>query len=91
MGLIHTGSGLGLFQFDPDVKSQIILEMRLVNPTILEAPVTLKQQLDIWGYSSNAGFNAQIKQQFDRKIFKSSPFCGWALGLCYKTPAPLHY
>jgi len=30
----------------------------------------------------------QIKQQFDGKSFKSSPFCGWALGLL---ATPAHY
>jgi glycolate oxidase FAD binding subunit len=74
MGLIHAGSGLGLLRFDsPDV-TQIILEMRAFCQsqsgflTILEALVTLKQQLDVWGYSSNAlDLMRRIKQQFDPK------------------------
>jgi len=34
--------------------------------TVLEAPISFKQQLDVWGYSGNAlDLMRQIKQQFD--------------------------
>ncbi len=81
MGLIHTGSGLGLLAFDstPSVKAQTILEMRSLCQgqsgflTVLEAPTTLKQQMDAWGYSGNAlELMRQIKQQFDPENILSS-------------------
>ena len=69
MGLIHAGSGLGLLRFDDE---QIIQQMRQICQTsggflsILEAPVTLKQQLDVWGYTGNAlDLMRRIKKQFD--------------------------
>lgn len=72
MGLIHAGSGLGLLRFDSIVKSQTILEMRSLCQaqggflSVLEAPVTVKQQMDVWGYSGNAlDLMRRIKQQFD--------------------------
>ena len=74
MGLIHTGSGLGFWKFDASVNPQSILEMRAFCQdqggflSILEAPVTLKQQLDVWGYRGNAlELMRKIKQQFDPK------------------------
>lgn len=81
MGLIHTGSGLGLLALDstPSVKAQTILEMRSLCQgqsgflTVLEAPTTLKQQMDVWGYSGNAlELMRQIKQQFDPENILSS-------------------
>lgn len=73
ISLIHAGSGLGLLQLETRaVTPKIVLEMRSLCQTqggfltILEAPVTLKQQLDVWGYSSNAlNLMRRIKQQFD--------------------------
>ncbi|HAA29877.1 MAG TPA: FAD-binding oxidoreductase [Cyanobacteria bacterium UBA8553] len=75
LGLIHAGSGLGLLRLDPaTVTPQTIMEIRhhcqAQNGflTVLEAPISLKQQLDVWGYSGN-GLNIMrgIKQQFDPK------------------------
>jgi len=75
MGLIHAGSGLGSVRFDSlAVKPETILAMRSYCQTfggfltLLEAPITLKQQLDVWGYSGNAlDLMRKIKQQFDPK------------------------
>lgn len=74
IGLIHAGSGLGLLRFDKDVKTHTVLQMRSFCQTqggfltILEAPVTFKQQLDVWGYRGNAlELMRRIKQQFDPK------------------------
>lgn len=75
-GLIHAGSGLGIvrLQGDPKDLSQAVLAVRSLceqaSPggflSILEAPVTLKQQLDVWGYRGNAlGLMQTLKQQFD--------------------------
>jgi glycolate oxidase FAD binding subunit len=75
IGLIHPGSGLGLLRFDsPTIKTQTLLKMRTYCQmqggflTILEAPLTFKQQLDVWGYRGNAlDLMRRIKQQFDSK------------------------
>jgi glycolate oxidase FAD binding subunit len=74
LGLIH-GSGLGRLRLDPGtVTPQIIVELRQYCEsqggflTVLEAPISLKQQLDVWGYKGNAlNVMRQIKQQFDPK------------------------
>lgn len=75
LGLIHAGSGLGLLRLDPrTVTPQTIMDLRRHCQeqngflTVLEAPISLKQQLDVWGYSGN-GLNIMrgIKQQFDPK------------------------
>src|SRR4028119_892166 len=73
LGLIHAGSGLGLLRLDPaTVTPQTILEMRRHCQaqngflTVLEAPISLKQQLDVWGYTGNAlNIDRSIKQQFE--------------------------
>lgn len=73
IGLIHAGSGLGLWRFEsPEVKKQTILEMRNFCQshqgylTVLEAPLAFKENFDVWGYSGNAlDLMRRIKQQFD--------------------------
>jgi glycolate oxidase FAD binding subunit len=75
LGLIHAGSGLGLLRLDPaSVTPQTIIQMRRHCEsqggflTVLEAPISLKQQLDVWGYTGNAlNIMRSIKQQFDPK------------------------
>jgi len=46
--------------------------------TVLEAPMTLKQQMDTWGYTGNAlNVMRRIKQQFDPKnILSPARFVG---------------
>jgi len=85
LGLIHAGSGLGLLRLDPaTVTPQVIMKIREYCQaqngflTVLEAPIALKQQLDVWGYSGN-GLNIMrsIKQQFDPKnILSPQRFVG---------------
>lgn len=75
IGLIHSGSGLGLLRFENGAATaETILEMRLLCQTqggfltLLEAPVSLKQQIDAWGYNGNTiDLMRRIKQQFDPK------------------------
>ena len=75
LGLIHAGTGLGLLRLNPEVTTpQKIMELRRYCEyqrgflTVLEAPISLKQQLDVWGYSGNAlDLMRGIKQQFDPK------------------------
>lgn len=84
MGLIHTGSGLGLLQFDADVDKQSILQMRDFCQsqggffTVLAAPQALKETIDVWGYKGNAlAMMQRIKQQFDpNNILSPSRFVG---------------
>lgn len=85
LGLIHAGSGLGLLRLDSTtVTPQIIMKIRDYCQaqngflTVLEAPISLKQQLDVWGYNGN-GLNIMrlIKQQFDPKnILSPQRFVG---------------
>lgn len=85
LGLIHAGSGLGLLRLNPEVTTpQKIMELRRYCEsqrgflTVLEAPISLKQQLDVWGYSGNAlDLMRGIKQQFDPKnILSPQRFVG---------------
>jgi glycolate oxidase FAD binding subunit len=84
MGLIHTGSGLGLLRFDADVNQQSILQMRDFCQsqggflTVLTAPQALKETIDVWGYKGNAlEIMQRIKQQFDpNNILSPSRFVG---------------
>ncbi|MEQ9624687.1 MAG: FAD-binding oxidoreductase [Coleofasciculus chthonoplastes F1-TOW-03] len=79
LGFIHAGSGLGKVRFDPEtVKPETILKIRENCQshsgflTVLEAPISVKQQLDVWGYSGNAlDIMRQIKQKFDPKTLLS--------------------
>jgi len=84
MGLIHTGSGLGLLRFDADVDKQSILQIRDFCHsqggflTVLSAPKTLKETIDVWGYQGNAlELMQRIKYQFDPKnLLSPSRFVG---------------
>lgn len=75
LGVIHAGSGLGRLRLDPaTVTPQTILELRRHCQahsgflTVLDAPRSLKQELDVWGYSGNGlDIMRRIKQQFDPK------------------------
>lgn len=83
--LIHSGSGLGLLRFEANAATpQSILEMRSLCQsqsgflTLLEAPASLKQQIDVWGYNGNSvNLMRLIKQQFDSKnILNPNRFVG---------------
>jgi glycolate oxidase FAD binding subunit len=70
---IHAASGLGrLLIEDSSVGALELSAVRAICQenhgflTLLEAPLNLKQQLDVWGYAGNAlPLMRQIKQQFD--------------------------
>jgi glycolate oxidase FAD binding subunit len=72
-GSLHAGSGLGMLEFAAEAMTvDDLIKLRdLCNDgflTILAAPRSLKQQLDIWGYSGNAlPLMQNIKHQFDPK------------------------
>jgi glycolate oxidase FAD binding subunit len=72
-GCIYAGSGLGMLRFG-DLSAQTLLKLRDLCQaqggflTVLEAPIALKQTLDVWGYSGNAlELMQKIKHQFDPK------------------------
>lgn len=70
-GLIHNGSGLGIVQFENEGE---ILKMRSLCQkhsgflSILQAPPSVKNKIDVWGYAGNTLELMQgIKKQFDSK------------------------
>jgi glycolate oxidase FAD binding subunit len=71
MGCIYAGSGLGTIRLG-DIAAQTVEQLRRICQnhggflTVLEAPIALKQQIDIWGYSGNAlDLMKKIKHEFD--------------------------
>jgi glycolate oxidase FAD binding subunit len=70
---INLSSGVGTIRFEtPDIGIDVLQKLRShCNAergyfTVLEAPIALKQTLDVWGYSGNAiEVMRRIKQQFD--------------------------
>ena len=72
-GAIHAGSGLGWLRLAADsVRTPVLQKLRQLCQsqggflTLLTAPPAFKQQMDVWGYGSNALPVMQgIKQQFD--------------------------
>ncbi|MBD2429879.1 MULTISPECIES: FAD-binding oxidoreductase [Fischerella] len=70
-GWIHIGSGLGVLRFEGEkglVEMRSLCENHRGFLTILTAPVAVKQGLDVWGYTGNAGeMMRRIKLQFDEK------------------------
>jgi glycolate oxidase FAD binding subunit len=88
-GLIHISSGLGLLQLED--KNQVLKirdELHSVGSnrtqaysgflTILSAPMAVKEQIDVWGYTGNAlPLMRSIKEQFDSKnILSPGRFVG---------------
>lgn len=81
LGLIHISSGLGLLQLED--KNQVLKVRDRTQAssgflTILEAPVAVKEQIDVWGYTGNGlPLMRRIKQQFDSKnILSPGRFVG---------------
>lgn len=71
---LHAGSGLGNLYLEGDLQRAVgvITALRSLCQsskgflTVLNAPITLKQNIDLWGYQGNAfELMAKIKQQFD--------------------------
>ena len=83
LGIIHAGVGLGVLRFE-SVSPETLLNLRNWCESqggflsILKAPVDLKQQLEVWGYTGNAlNLMRQIKQQFDpQNQFSPNRFVG---------------
>lgn len=71
IGLIHIASGLGMLRLESEKKVMEVRSLIQNNGgflTILSAPIAVKQNLDVWGYTGNAlQFMRGIKEQFDPK------------------------
>ncbi len=74
--VFHWGAGIGELQLlgDEAALTEMVGIIRDITATrggyltVLDAPLQLKQQLDLWGYSGNAmALMRTIKQQFDPK------------------------
>ncbi|QHG15674.1 FAD-binding oxidoreductase [Nostoc sp. ATCC 53789] len=81
LGLIHISSGLGLLQLEDKNQVLQVRDSTQLNRgflTILEAPVAVKEQIDVWGYTGNAlPLMRRIKEQFDSKnILSPGRFVG---------------
>lgn len=71
-GQIHAASGLGRLVLDATSPAESLLKLRAFCQanggflSLLQAPIALKQAIDVWGYSGNAlKLMRQLKQQFD--------------------------
>lgn len=69
---IHASSGLGKLKVSGDTTPEALLKIRQLCEsqggflTVLSAPHSFKQQLDVWGYSGNAlEWMQKLKHQFD--------------------------
>lgn len=81
LGLIGVSSGLGklyLSQLPEIEKMRSLCEENQGFLTVLAAPISIKQQLDPWGYTGNAlEMMRKLKQQFDSEtIFSPGRFVG---------------
>jgi len=81
VGLIHLSSGLGWLQLEEQNQVLKIRDRTLTHQgflTILTAPVTVKQNIDVWGYTGNAlPLMRRIKEQFDsQNILSPGRFVG---------------
>ena len=78
----HASSGLGTLRCTAPLQSLLDLRQICQNQggflTVLEAPIALKQKLDVWGYSGNAlEIMRRLKQQFDSEnLFSPGRFVG---------------
>ncbi|AUT00858.1 FAD-binding oxidoreductase [Nostoc sp. CENA543] len=71
IGMVHLSSGLGVVQVVDQtqaLKVRSLCQSRHGFLTVIKAPVAVKQQIDVWGYTGNAlPLMRRIKQQFDSK------------------------
>jgi glycolate oxidase FAD binding subunit len=82
-GVIHAASGLGLLQFD-SLSTLLLTQLRDRCEaaggflTVLQAPLDVKQTIDVWGYPGNAlAVMRSLKQQFDPdNLFSPRRFVG---------------
>lgn len=69
IGMVHISSGLGMLEFthlDKVLEARALCQKHGGYLTILEAPASVKQKTDVWGYTGNGlDLMRKIKQQFD--------------------------
>lgn len=72
LGQVHGASGLGRLTLLTAPPAETLLQIRAFCEahrgflSVLQAPASLKQQIDVWGYSGNAlSLMQALKQQFD--------------------------
>ncbi|MFL0605087.1 FAD-binding oxidoreductase [Cylindrospermopsis raciborskii] len=80
-GLIHLNSGLGLVRLEdenPVLTLRSLCQENLGFLSMLSAPVTVKKNMDVWGYNANnIEIMRRIKQQFDpNSILNPGRFIG---------------
>ncbi len=69
--LVHAGSGLGTLSISEAKTTQILAVRSLLESaggflSVMQAPKSFKQQIEVWGYSGNAlALMKRIKHQFD--------------------------
>ena len=85
---LYGSSGLGWIQFDEcELADKVVSALEELRShcqknagflTLLQAPKSIKQRIDVWGYSGNAlGMMGDIKQKFDpQKILSPGRFVG---------------
>ncbi|MEM7727074.1 MAG: FAD-binding oxidoreductase [Cyanobacteria bacterium P01_A01_bin.45] len=81
IGYIHNASGLGLLRMEDEkdvVRMRDICQSHAGFLSVLEAPKSVKEHFDIWGYKGNAlHIMQQIKSKFDPdNIFNPGRFVG---------------
>ncbi len=87
MGILHASSGLGVIRLQrtpEDNLGKALVELRTYCQerqgflSILEAPVELKQKIDVWGCTTNSlGIMRSLKNQFDLgKLLNPNRFVG---------------
>lgn len=84
LGQIHLSSGLGWLQFGEGTVQESVLSMRQFCQSsggflsVMVAPISVKNQVDVWGYQGNAlEVMRKIKQQFDSdNILSPNRFIG---------------
>lgn len=85
VGLIHASSGLGKLYLDSQTTSPAtLLALRTLYQasggflSVLQSPIALKQQFEVWGYAGNGlDLMRRLKQQFDpQNILSPHRFVG---------------
>ncbi|MDJ0734160.1 MAG: FAD-binding oxidoreductase [Nostocaceae cyanobacterium] len=81
LGVVHVGSGLGMLRFEDEkglLEMQNFCEAKGGFLSVLVAPIRVKENLDVWGYTGNAlELMRLIKKQFDGEEILS---CGRFVG-----------
>ncbi|MBD2664990.1 FAD linked oxidase domain protein [Richelia sinica FACHB-800] len=70
LGVIHIGSGLGIANLENQQQTLAVRKLCQTHAgflSVLTAPLSVKEKIDIWGYNGNAlHVMGRIKEQFDK-------------------------